>query len=177
LNLISSGNFAISLAFGSSMQQLWGMIRALQMIVLCHLVRVPTPSIAYMFFSGCMLFAQMDVLDGKEFYTKWFSFKKTAPLNSNFELFDIRNKNFIINSGSYFIIFVGVGMFTIVKFLINKIAVRFAKYETARIIGMKVFSHSKWKDFKMAGLKLFMESYFDLGMCSLLNMFAFVEII
>ena len=50
LNFVSSSNFLISFLLGSSMQQLWGMIRALQMIVLCQLVRVPTPSQAFVFF-------------------------------------------------------------------------------------------------------------------------------
>ena len=57
LDLVSSSNFAVSLILGGSMQQLWGMIRALQTIVICQLVRVPTPSIAFAFFTGCMLFA------------------------------------------------------------------------------------------------------------------------
>jgi len=57
------------------------MIRAMQMIVLCALVRVPTPAHTFMFFSGCMMFAQMDVLDGYGWYSKWFVFKETSPLN------------------------------------------------------------------------------------------------
>lgn len=61
------------------------------------------------------------------------------------------------------------------KFLVNKIAVYFAKYEFCRLIGMRVYSESLWQDFKIGGLKLFIESYFDLAMCSLLNVLAFFE--
>ena len=54
---ISSGNFVISLILGGSMQQLWGMIRALQMIILTARVRTPIPAATFMFFQGCMMFA------------------------------------------------------------------------------------------------------------------------
>lgn len=64
MNSVSSGNFVLSLILGGSMQQLWGMIRALQMIVLSALIRTPLPSHCFIFFQGCMMFAQMDILDG-----------------------------------------------------------------------------------------------------------------
>ena len=101
---MSSGNFIISLIMGGSMQQLWGMIRAMQFIILTFLVRVPTPAHTFKFFAGCAVFAQMDILDGKGFYSEWFDFKHTEPLNDNYELMDIEDKNFILNSGSYFIL-------------------------------------------------------------------------
>jgi hypothetical protein len=39
------------------MQQLWGMIRAMQMIVTEFLIRVPTPGHTFVFFQGCMKIA------------------------------------------------------------------------------------------------------------------------
>ena len=54
---LSSGNFVISLIMGGSMQQLWGMIRAMQFIILSFLVRVPTPAHTFTFFQGCAVFA------------------------------------------------------------------------------------------------------------------------
>ena len=54
---LSSGNFIISLIMGGSMQQLWGMIRAMQFIILTYLVKVPTPAHTFKFFQGCAVFA------------------------------------------------------------------------------------------------------------------------
>jgi hypothetical protein len=51
-----------------------------------------------------MMFAQMDVLDGGRFYSLMFEFKETGSLNDNYDLIGIEDKNFIMNSGSYFII-------------------------------------------------------------------------
>ena len=50
MNIMSSSNFAVSLILGASMQQLWGMIRALQMVILSALIRIPVPSHAFLFF-------------------------------------------------------------------------------------------------------------------------------
>jgi hypothetical protein len=40
---------------------LWGMIRALQMIILSVMVSLPIPPLAFIFFSICVQFAQMDI--------------------------------------------------------------------------------------------------------------------
>jgi hypothetical protein len=77
VNSMSSGNFVLSLVMGGSMQQLWGMIRAMQFIILCFLIKVPTPGHTHKFFEGCAAFAQMDILDGKTLYEKMFEFKET----------------------------------------------------------------------------------------------------
>jgi hypothetical protein len=65
---------------------------------------VPTPGHTFYFFQGCMMFAQMDVLDGGRFYSLMFEFKETGSLNDMYDLIGIEDKNFIMNSGSYFII-------------------------------------------------------------------------
>ena len=56
-----------------------------------------------------MTFASTDILDAKDLWLHFFNFKDTKPLNDNFALFDIVSKNFVVNSGSYFI-FVMVSM-------------------------------------------------------------------
>jgi len=103
----SSANFLLALIIGGSMQKLWGMLRALQTIILLALVRVPTPVHTFLFFQACILFASMDILDGAAWYEEWFIFKETSALNPNYELLGIGDMNFIMNSGSYFIFLAG----------------------------------------------------------------------
>jgi hypothetical protein len=43
-----------------------------------------------------------------------FEFKETSPLNDNFEAFGMGDKNFMMNSGSYFIFFGGVVILKVV---------------------------------------------------------------
>jgi len=81
----------------------------------------------------------------------------------------------MLNSGSYFIILVGLILFKVISYIVNKIAVKFARYKLARNIGMWVYSPSLLNDLKNEMLKLFLESYFDLANCSLMNILAFFE--
>jgi len=67
------------------MQQLWGMIRSMQLLILCAVVKVSLPAHTFMFFQGCMEFAKMDILSGEGFYNAYFHLKETDPLNSKFE--------------------------------------------------------------------------------------------
>jgi len=57
VNLMSSGNIFVSVILGGSMQHLWGMIRALQMIILSVLVQIQLPAHTFTFFLGCIMFA------------------------------------------------------------------------------------------------------------------------
>jgi hypothetical protein len=66
------------------MQQLWGMIRAMQIIVYMGLVTYPAPGHTIYFMKSCMLFASMDVMDGQLVYNEIFKFKDTEALNDNF---------------------------------------------------------------------------------------------
>jgi hypothetical protein len=50
INSVGSGNFVLQMALGGSMQQLWGMIRTLQMMILIALVKIPQPPHTFVFF-------------------------------------------------------------------------------------------------------------------------------
>jgi len=50
LSFLSSGNFVITLLMAGSLQQLWGMIRALQMVILICLVKIEIPAHTLVFF-------------------------------------------------------------------------------------------------------------------------------
>lgn len=68
----------------------------------------------------------MDVLDGQNLYSLLFDFTYTAPLNDMFEHMDMGDKNFIMNSGSYFIIIFISGMYFLAKKMMNKLAVKYS---------------------------------------------------
>ena len=47
------------------MQEIWGMIRAVQMIVLSVLVNITFPINLFIFLEVCIAFAQMDIVGGE----------------------------------------------------------------------------------------------------------------
>jgi len=80
----------------------------------------------------------MDVLDGYGIYSKLFVFRETDPLNDLFEMLDYSDKNFVLNSGSYFVMMVLLLAYYIVGYIINRLAVCFVKVKCCRKIGMAV---------------------------------------
>ena len=117
----------------------------------------------------------MDILDGSGYYEEWFVFKETDPHNENYEFLGISDKNFIMNSGSYFIVASGVIIITIAKYIINYLAVKLAKFKVARRLGMWAYQKTYFKNSVIANLKLFLEAFFDLTLCAFLNMYAFYK--
>ena len=104
LDMFNSGNFFIMLLLGSAMQELWGMIRAVQMIALSALVQINFPVNLFLFLGICINFASMDILQAEEIYANNLEFKETEPINDAFNFFGIGDKNMVYNSGSYFLI-------------------------------------------------------------------------
>lgn len=49
-NVVSSGNFIVSLLIGGSLQKLWELIRSMQFLILNLLIKVPLPGHAFKFF-------------------------------------------------------------------------------------------------------------------------------
>lgn len=81
MSAVGQGNFFLTLIMGGSMQQLWGMIRTLQMVILVALVEIRQPPHTFVFFKACLEVASIDVYDAAGIYEKIFVFKDTAPLN------------------------------------------------------------------------------------------------
>jgi hypothetical protein len=46
----------------------------------------------------------MDILQSEDRYEEYLKFKATDPVNDAFAFFGIGDKNFVMNSGSYFVI-------------------------------------------------------------------------
>ena len=57
LDSLNSGNFFLMLVLKGSMEQLWGMIRAIQMIVLSALVALNLPTNLFIYLQICIVFA------------------------------------------------------------------------------------------------------------------------
>ena len=95
------------------------------------------------------------------------------PRSDQFAFFGVEDSNFLNNSGSYFVILAGIIVYYLFTYIINKICVCCAKRSIARKIGMLVYEENYWNQFVKSSYKLFLESFFDLVICSLINVFAF----
>lgn len=66
-------------------------------------------------------------------------------------------------------------IYCLAKYFINRIAVIFAKNSYARSMGIRVHEDNYLKALVASSIKLYMESYFDIVFCTLINMDALVE--
>jgi len=139
-------------------------------------VFVPIPAPALVFFQACIVIASMDLFETEAWYEENLTFNaETDPINQNFEMFGIGDKNFVSNSGPYFALQVFmIGEF-LIKSIISAICSRFAKHERARKIGAYFYVKDGGAILINAWLKLFMEGYFDNAICTLINSIALVE--
>ena len=119
MKAVSSSNFFVKLLLKGSMQQLWGMIRAMQMIVLSAIIKVSYPAHTAMFFQGCMIFSKMDMFQGDDLFSNAFDFTHTEPFSDSFEYFGYETKNFLINSGSFTLFLVLIFLYTGFKWVLN----------------------------------------------------------
>jgi hypothetical protein len=65
-------------------------------------------------------------------------------------------------------------MWVAIKVILLKICVRLSRYSLFRKVGMMI-GHSDYSQIKEATLRLLMESYFDLSICTFINLIAFYE--
>jgi hypothetical protein len=117
----------------------------------------------------------MDILKSEEYYEENIVFRKTEAINESFAFFGISDKNFVLNSGSYFMIQGGLLAYCFTKYLINQLSVIFSKNKYARTVGIFVHEDNYLKYGLKAIVKLYMESYFDLIFCTLINLAALME--
>jgi hypothetical protein len=175
IQAVMSSNFFLGILLGGSMQELWGMIRALQMISLSALINVNIPTHLHIYLSICVVFAQMDIFSGEALYEAYLTFKETKPPSEQFAFFQIGDSNFMMNSGSYFVIQASLVFYYLFAFIVNKICAYSAKSPVARKVGMFLYEENYWRELVKATYKLFLESYFDLVMCVMLNTFVFFK--
>jgi hypothetical protein len=115
----------------------------------------------------------MDICNGEGFYEELFSFKETAAVGEKWAFFGMGDANFINNSGSYFVLQLGIMLYMLFFYLVNKACVLNAKSVVARKVGMFVHEDDYWDSFVDGSVKLFLESYFDLVICTAINISSF----
>lgn len=86
--------------------------------------------------SYCVQAASIDLFNGPLIYDQLFLFRETGPFNPIFELFDIGDMNFMMNSASLPIIFILIVAAGILYKLLKKVAKKYYRFKIFRKIGM-----------------------------------------
>ena len=175
VNIFAPTNVVLSLILGGSMQFLFGMVRAMQLITLSGLVEVQLPPHTQVFLIGCMTISTLDIFDGSGLYREMFSFSDTTPLNSNYEFLGVDTSNFMLNSGSFFIfVAIIIGQW-FAKWVTNRLMLCCWHSRLAQNMGEVVYDGSSLRSLCMAQIKLAIEAYLDMTLATALNCVYFVR--
>lgn len=88
------------------------------------------------FFELCILFANLDIFSGEKIFSVLFVFRETTPLNAIFEKNGVDSKNYISNSGSFFIILIGLWIHHALIKLVIFLNKKLSRFSLSRRFGM-----------------------------------------
>ena len=124
------------------MSQLWGIVRAMQMIALLALVDVFYPPNAFLFLSKMIDIAGFDILSGDHIHEALLTFKETPPFSDGFDALGIPDMNYIMNSASLMLVFFWILAQSILFYILHSFAKRNYRNCCCRKIGMRVHDNS-----------------------------------
>jgi len=145
------------------------------MLTFTTVVNVKIPINLFIFLRFYVYFAMMDVLQGRYLYKSNLHFRQEAPYNGAFGFFGFYDCNMINHSGSFFLILISIICFFLFKALLNSLACCCSKLYYARKLGIWAHEDSYLNTLGQASAKLFMESYFELTIFTVINLIAMIN--
>jgi len=135
ISAVSQSNFALRLGLSGSMASLFGMVRAMQLIVLCAMLKANFPANTQTFFLGASVIASMDVFEAEAHYERLFAFKETRPVNEKFDFVGTGDKAFTSNSGSFYVMLLLILLEELARRLTQRLTLCCPRRALARQIG------------------------------------------
>lgn len=162
-------------ALGLSVQKVWGLVRAIQLIAASAMVTVKRPAALHVFLSVALVFSQLDMLDMESTYAARLDLLPTTAVSDSFGFYGLDNRNFLLNSGSYFAVQLGAACWCLLRWVLNAVAARNSENYYWRRLGMWAWSPAFSAELWHATHKLLLESSFDLALCCCLELSAFFD--
>jgi len=103
---IIASNVALTLIFASALQYLWGLVNALQIIVIAIFFDLLLPPNLQVIIDELKKACNFEFFETDDFYNEIFDFKETPNFSEKFEAVGIEGSNFIISMGTSFIFIV-----------------------------------------------------------------------
>lgn len=104
MQAIAFTNLFMAIFFGGMIQQLLGLIKVLQIVLLQACITIVYPGHLTFFYSLIVQLAELDFLHGTAIYEAIFEFKETEAYSPTFEQYEIGDMNFFMNTGSMMVV-------------------------------------------------------------------------
>lgn len=139
------------------------------------MVTVKRPAPLHVFLSVALVFSQLDMLDMESTYAARLDLRPTTAVNDSFGFYGLENRNFLLNSGSYFAVQAAAMGWSLLKWALNAVAARNSENYYWRRLGMWAYSPDHSAELWYTTHKLLLESCFDLALCCCLQLSAFLD--
>ena len=166
LGVFISSNFALTIFISGALQFLWGMVNALQMIVLSVLFSVMRPPHVEMVLTTIMEYVNFDFIDTAEMLEDVFGIsKETTPFNEIFEKAHFESTSFIREIGCIIFFVLGFFGFVIIRQILSYV---FKKYPASGRIAEIIEKKVKKVRYKVMIVRFLLEGCVELGICALI---------
>ena len=113
-------NLSLNLLLSASLNQLWSMVNAQQLLVVLPLMKFLLPSSATMFFSGIFAIAAFDLYDTNDFWHDQLEIVETEPLNENFDKFGFGSRYMLNNMGTMILFYIIYPLLMLVQICLRR---------------------------------------------------------
>lgn len=110
------------------------------MIAAFAMVTVKRPAPLHVFLSVALVFSQLDMLDMEGVYTATLDLLPTTAVSDSFGFYGVENRNFLLNSGSYFALQAAAMGWCLLLWSGNKAAAWMSENYYWRRLGMWAYS-------------------------------------
>ena len=162
---VSITTFVINIFLAASMQLLWGMINALQIMVHYPLLNLRFPANADLILSSFMSIASFDIIPTDSLYDWLFNLEDDGAHTDQLEIMGYESKNLIDNLGMVFLInLIGLAAFATLGVLSYSKTLRYRSY---RFIALrkKLYNFLIWN----GPIRFFLEGYIEYALSSMIN--------
>ncbi len=96
----SLANFSLNMILAATLQQLWTMINAQQVVVVMIAYDIKPPGVACFFFNLLFQIESVDVIPWSDYYDEYLQMEHTEPMSVNLDALGYNNMYFLYNLGS-----------------------------------------------------------------------------
>lgn len=168
---LTMGNILLVLIAQGTFQQLWGVVRAAQLLLFQALVRHNYPVHTHLFYMVCFQIADMDVFNYKKVYGHFTFNAWDTPYNKNFELYGTSDRNYLLNTGSLEIIYFMLIIHKIVCLILYVIGKKLYRWS----LGRKAAMYGENVDLGIEFIKLTIEAYLEILLSGSITVFTMFE--
>ena len=172
LKAFFSANAVVSIFYAGILQYLWGLINALQVIVLTDLFNIDVAPNAHIIMALILEMVSLDFIDTEDFVTEIFNFQETNPFASHYDPATGDNHSKFLAAGydsSNFILLLG-SMFIIMVLYIGINILRFVTLLACKPCGTNFLTKRlrKKNNWRVIVMRFMLESCLEIGLSAII---------